>query len=194
MGARLCTAAFLAVSSMTIGMAAAQNPSGIDQAISAFEKQLPAGWSVAERRSNEYPWGHHFCDDYAGPRGTKITLVGPKAVSVVWTSRSGEPRQTPLAKEALEIWFMPPEYRDSWIAWLCFSRPVQPVTVLKASKVSVYGRPSHRLNSEEEFRREVLDKAQFVSWPESPHHDYSKLSWSTWTGDIERTLKKAFPR
>ena len=191
---RLCSATFLIASTMVAGPAAAQNASGIERAISAFEKQLPGGWSVAERTPNEYPWGHHFCDEYAGPKGTKLTLVGPKAVSVVWTSRSGEPRQTPIAKESLEVWFMPPEYRDSWIAWLCLSRPVQPVTVLKTSQVSVFGRPSHRLNSEDEFRREVLDKAQFVTWPESPHHDYSRLSWSTWTRDIESLLKKALPR
>lgn len=171
----------------------AQSGSSIDRAISAFENVLPAGWTVAERKPNEYPWGHHFCDDYSGPKGTKITVVGPKTVSVVWTSRSGEPRQTPIAKESLEVWFMPPEYRDSWTAWLCFHRPIQPVTVLKTSQVGVFGRPSHFLNSQDEFRREVLDKAQFVSWPESPHHDYSKISWSTWTRDIGGTLRKEFP-
>jgi hypothetical protein len=175
-------------------IAAAQGTAAVGDAISVFEKGLPAGWSVAERKANEYPWGHHFCDDYSGSKGTKVTVVGPKPVSVVWVSSTGESRQTPIAKESLEIWFMPPEYRDSWTAWLCFHRPIQPIEVLNNSRVRIYGRPSHRLNSEEEFRRQVLEQAQSVSWPGSPENDRSTLSWSTWTRDIEGTVRKSISK
>jgi len=164
----------------------------VDRAVVVFEKILPSGWSVAERKMNEYPWGHHFCDDYHGPMGTKVTAVGPSAVSVVWVSRIGEKLTTPVATESLEVWFMPPEYKDSSTAWLCSHRPIQPIAIATSPRLGVFGRPSHRIKSEEEFRREVLDKAQFVSWPESPEHNRSKLSWSTWERDMAAALRKEF--
>lgn len=188
--ARLPQAIFAIPAFALFAAAAAHGAVGVDDAISALEESLPANWSVAERKANEFPWGHHFCEDYVGPKGTKLTVVGPTPVSVSWTKKTGESRQTPVAKESLELWFMPPEYRDSWTAWLCFQRPVQPVNVLSNSKVRIYGYPSHRLNSEEEFRVKVLDQAQTVSWPASPANDRSKLSWSTWAKDIESRLRK----
>jgi hypothetical protein len=191
---RLRAVTLLIATGIAAGIAAAQDQSGIDNAISVLEKTLPAGWAIAEQKANEYPWGHHFCDEYTGAKGTMITVVGPKPVNVVWTSAAGERLETPIAKESLQLWFMPPKYRDNWTAWLCFSRPIQPVTVLKTSQVAGFGRPSHRLNSEDEFRREILEKAQFVSWPDSPEHKRSNLSWANWAQDIQRALQKEYPR
>ena len=144
------TLLLILATSSTIATGQAVGP-GLDRAISVFEKALPQGWSVAERKPNDFPWGHHFCDDYAGPKGTKVVVVGPKPVQVAWMSRSGESLSTPVAKESLEVWFMPPEYKDNWSSWLCFHRPVQPIAVLKGPSVSVFGRPSHRLTQKQNF-------------------------------------------
>jgi len=161
----------------------------MDQAIYRFEKALPQGWMVVERQLDAVPYGHHFCDDYRGPKGTKLVLVGPAPVRVVWTSCSGETMSTPLAKESLELWFMPPGYRDSRMAWLCFHRPVQPIEILKGPSVAVFGRPSHQLNSKIAWL-ELLAKAQAISWPESPANDRSKISWSNWEEDIRLAVQK----
>jgi hypothetical protein len=187
--------ATLAASSLVLGCATEAPPvAGLDQIMSAFERGLPAGWSVAKRSSNKYPRGHHDCDDYAGITGTEIVVVGPTAVNIVWTSKAGELRQSPIAKEALDVWFMPSEYRDSRTNWLCFTRRLQPIAILKTSHISVFGSPSIHFNSKEEAKREVFDQALSWDWPQSPHNDYSKLSWSTWRRDIETALRKAIPR
>src|SRR6266404_764590 len=68
------TLLLILATSSTIATGQAVGP-GLDRAISVFEKALPQGWSVAERKPNDFPWGHHFCDDYAGPKGIARSLV-----------------------------------------------------------------------------------------------------------------------
>lgn len=173
---------------MAATIASAQNHSVLDTTVGAIEKALPAGWALAEKKSNEFPWGHHWCDDYAGPKGIQVIAVGPKAVSVQLKMKDGTSQSFPVARESLGLWVMPPEYRDSWRAWLCFSRPIQPTAVAVLPTVRIYGRPAHRLNSEEEFK-ELLATAQAVSWPESPWNNPAGFSWTTWVRDIEAAAK-----
>jgi len=52
----------------------------VDQAIYGFEKALPQGWTVIERQFDAIPYGHHFCDDYNGLKGTKLIVIGPDPV------------------------------------------------------------------------------------------------------------------
>ena len=161
--------------------------------INAFEKALPEGWSVAERTLGEIPYGHHYCDDYAGPKGTKVVVVGPKSVHVVWTSLSGQIINSPIAMESLELWFMPPEYQDSRMAWFCLHRPIQPVAILQNSSVLVFGRPSHRLNSKTSLS-ELLTKASIISWPKSPANDRSQISWASWEKDTRLSVQNSLPK
>lgn len=161
----------------------------VDKAIYGFEKALPQGWTVIERQFDAIPYGHHFCDDYNGLKGTKLIVIGPDPVQVVWTSLSGETISTTLAKESLELWFMPPNYRDSQTAWLCLHRPIQPIAILEDPSIIIFGRPSHQLNSKTAWLK-LLTKAQAISWPESPANDRSKISWSNWEQDIRLAVQK----
>jgi hypothetical protein len=172
------------------GVAGAQTQPALEATARAVEEALPTGWTVAERKSNEFPWGHHWCEDYSGPKGIQIIVVGPKPVSVQMKMKDGISQAFPIAKESLELWVMPPEYRDSWKAWLCFSRPIQPTSIAAVAGARIYGRPAHRLNSEAEFK-DLLSKAHAVSWPSSPWNDPATFSWATWARDVEVAARGA---
>ena len=159
-----------------------------EQALSKLVARLPQGWQIAQREQNQFPWGHHFCSSHAGPLGTKVVFAGPKAVPVQWTTATGEERQTFVAQEALEIWFMPVGYRDTWLRWLCFSRPIQPVEIYSGNGVRVFARPAHTLHSEFKFQQDVLATAVAVSWPDSPVNIPSLISWEGWAKQAASAL------
>ncbi|MBQ0935916.1 hypothetical protein [Ideonella paludis] len=161
-------------------VASAEDTRQQEQAISRFVASLPPGWQIAQRDQNQYPWGHYFCSSHSGPLGTKIVFAGPKPVKVQWTTATGEERQTIVAQEALEVWFMPTDYSDSWLSWLCFSRPAQPIEVYSGNGVRVFARPAHRLYSESKFQQEVLTTAVAVRWPDSPGNNPALISWEGW--------------
>lgn len=159
-----------------------------ERALSKLVARLPHGWQIAQYEQNQFPWGHHFCSSYAGPFGTKVVLAGPKAVPVQWTTATGEERQTFLASETLEIWLMPVRYRDTWLRWLCFSRPIQPVEVYSGNGVRVFAQPAHRIHSDSKFQQDVLASAVTVRWPDSPKNNPSLISWHGWEKQTANAL------
>jgi hypothetical protein len=177
----------LALVAWSSAIALADSPNeALGQAAVRIERVLPAGWSIVENKSGEIPWGHHWCDEYSGPKGLKIVVVGPSQVSVEMQV-SGEWRSFSAAREALDIWVMPSQYSDSWKSSFCFHRPIQPAAIDANGSFRMYARPAHRLNSEVEFR-ELLSKAGASAWPASPLNDPSRLSWKTWPNDLKSVV------
>ena len=91
-----------------------RGPSSLAGAESIVRSALPVEWQVAEVESGQIPWGHHWGEDYQGPTGQRMVLVGPRTVNVSWCAQDGTWNRSPMAREALEIWIMPGNYRDSW--------------------------------------------------------------------------------
>ena len=78
------------------------------------------------------------------------------------------------------------------MAWLCFHRPIQPTAILVGQFVSIFGRPSHRLNSKTVLSK-LLTKAKTISWPQSPANDRTQITWSNWEDDIRMAVQHMLP-
>lgn len=155
------------------------NPKVADRLVGA----APQTWTLAERKEDQVPWGHHWSDGYRGHGGTKLILVGPTPVNLHWQDQAGGWHEEPLARESLEVWILPAEYREG--RWGFHGPP--PAELVAANRMDrVYALPSHRLNSEDEFNA-FLKKVSATSWPASPHNGAS-LSWKSWKVDLTKAL------
>jgi hypothetical protein len=156
------------------------NPRLVKQVVAA----MPHGWSLAETLEDQIPRGHHLSDGYKGHGGTKVVLVGPTPVYLHWRDQGGSWHDDALAKESVELYVMPPEYRQGWSG---FDAPI-PADLVVANQVTrIYGLATHHLNSESEFDR-LLQRATVTSWPISPHSGTMSLSWETWKTDVSRAV------
>ena len=158
------------------------NPKAAD----AIVKAAPVGWSLAATAPDQIPRGHHWSDGYKGHGGTKLVLVGPTPVNLHWCDTTGQWHDDPLANESLELWLLPPQYREGLSA-LGVHAPIPAELVFSNNAVRVYAKPSHRLKSEEQFYA-LLKRATATSWPESPHDTGRPLSWAAWKADISKAL------
>ena len=166
-----------------------RGPSSLAGAESIVRSALPVEWQVAEVESGQIPWGHHWGEDYQGPTGQRMVLVGPRTVNVSWCAQDGTWNRSPMAREALVIWIMPGNYRDSWGSILSMHAPIPPKTVLNGRNVRVYGQPSHQLNSREQFDK-LMESVAEIGWPESPANGV-QLSWPSWKTDLHARLAAA---
>jgi hypothetical protein len=136
-----------------------------------------------DTKQDEIPWSHHWSDNYKGHGGTKLIFVGPSPVNFHWRDRASQWHDDPIARESLEIWILPAEYREGRYG---FHDPIPAELVVASRGVRVYAQPSHRLNSEVEIQA-LLKQATETSWPQSPANGGS-LSWKSWKADIANAV------
>jgi hypothetical protein len=154
-------------------------------------RSLPSKWTIAKINENEIPFGHHWGDwsgPYRGPRGTLLVIVGPAPVSLSWVDTDGRSHRDAIAVESLNVWLMPPGYRNDWRTLLTMHAPPQPARIFADECIRVYARPSHQLTISEEQFGDQMRRATATSWPESPWNDPSRLSWKSWQADLHGTL------
>jgi hypothetical protein len=154
----------------------------LQRKLTALRATLPVTWSVVEQRDNEYPWGHHFCWQYSGPRGTKVVVSGPAPVAFHYRDQSGAQHTLLTPRESLEVWLMPSAYRDRAFAWRCFKRPVQPVAVVATPTVVVFARPSAYVRDIDALHE--LARTSSGTWWQSV-----SVSWVTWEADIRNAIQ-----
>lgn len=153
--------------------------------------QMPSTWRMVEEKTGVIPYGHYDGLTYDGPGGLALVLEGDQDVFLHWKDKSGDWHKEPLAKESLELWIMPPEYHLSWKRFLIMKSPFPAERVYSGKKVKVYGYPTSRTSSPENFDQIMSTlPAVTTSWPDSPHHT-GILSWTTWKEDIEKVLQDA---
>jgi hypothetical protein len=154
---------------------------------------LPKGWSLAETRPKEIPFGHYWGDwsgPYKGQPGTLMVVSGTAPVFLLWTDEANQTHRDPVGVEALDIWLMPPGYRNNWRTLLSFHAPEQPERIFADQRVRVYARPSAwQTITDQEFKDRFLAKATYLGSPESPWNDPDRLSWRTWRDDLRRALR-----
>jgi hypothetical protein len=155
------------------------NPTVRDRLVAS----APQSWSLVETKEDQVPFGHHWSDGYKGHGGTKLVLLGPTPVSFHWRDQAGQWHDDRIARESLEIWILPAEYREGRYG---FHDPIPPDLVAATRTVRVYARPSHRLNSEGEFES-YLKRAAETSWPQSPYNG-AAVSWTTWKKDLANAI------
>jgi hypothetical protein len=172
---------------------AAEDTEQLDRAVNAVIRSLPPGWTLAERKPREIPWGHHWGQSYTGPTGTLVIVKGTRPVNAEFSDANDKWRAVHVATEALEIWLMPSNYNNSVFGGVSIGRPIQPSTVLNHGPIKVYARPSHLLISAKDFN-ELLAKFQGVRWPDSPENNPKSLTWKDWRLELSKTIKKGFTK
>jgi hypothetical protein len=166
----------------------AQSTQAVERAIGAA---LPSGWSIVERKVGEIPWGHHWCDEYKGVTGTELIIRGIKPSKSRFLRGDGQWDDVVVGAEALDVWIMPGEYRESRLDVLCFHRPIQPTAVVEQRDVRIYARPAHHSTKDEtDIFNKNLSNAKAVESPESPWNDPERLSWRSWKIDIDVAVSK----
>ena len=166
----------------TMAFAAHGQSTSLDKAVA---RELPAGWSIVERKDGEIPWGHHWCEEYKGVTGTKFVIRGPLGAKSRFQDSSGAWTDVVVGAEALEVWIMPNTYGEGWRNTFCFHRPIQPEHVADGGSLRIYARPAAHQNAEEERRfKEHLAKATAMESPESPWNDPNRISWQSWRTDL----------
>ena len=161
----------------------------LDGAINAVVAALPPGWTVVKQKSGEIPYGHHWGENYTGPRGTLVIAKGTRPVNAEFSDANGKWQPVHVATESLEIWLMPSNYSDSSFGWLAIGRPIQPTVILNHGPIKVYARPSHLLLSEKDFN-DLLSKFSGVRWPDSPVNSPELLTWKDWRLKLRKAIEK----
>jgi hypothetical protein len=110
-------------------------------------------------------------------------------VNFQWRDHQKQLHQEAIAKEALKLWIMPPEYHESWKRHFMFHRPIPAILIEAGEAAKVYGFQTHHIVNRPKFEAR-LKEAIFTSWPNSPHDEGSPLSWKSWRKDLKTVLKK----
>ena len=185
---------------MAFGLTLCVSTAGAENALLAsveevITKALPSGWKIVEHKNGEIPWGHHWCDKYSGVTGTKLVARGTLASRSRFLGQDDQWRDVVVGGESLDIYIMPGSYRESRMDWFCFSRPIQPSTIVELGDIRLYARPSHHSSpAEKRIFDEQLSASKAVESPESPWNDPSRLSWKTWESDLRAIVGKMFAR
>jgi len=169
----------------------ADGPNSVDGATAVVAGHLPSGWTVATREDGQLPQGHYWGDwgrDYAGPRGRHLVVVGRQPVAMSWRANDGSSHKDAIAKESLDIWIMPGNYREGFWSRINPHAPAHPSTVFSGQNVKVFAMPSHKLIDENRFK-EIGANASVTEWPDSPWNT-GKLSWTDWRTALADALVK----
>lgn len=165
----------------------------VAQALRALTNALPPAWTVARVETNQVPYGHHWDENYTGPKGLLVVAKGTRAVHAEFTSAGGKSRVVRVATEALDIWLMPSNYHNSCFAWLSFHRPVQPTILLDHGPVQLYAEPSHVLLSEKDFD-DLVSRSSGTGWVDSPGDSPALLTWKNWRATLKAAIKQALAK
>jgi hypothetical protein len=165
----------------------------LDRAINAITNTLPPGWTIAEQKPDEIPWGHHWNENYTGPKGLLMIVKGLRPVNAEFRETNGTWQAIHVATESLNIWLMPSNYSDSPFAWMSIERPVQLIVVVNHGPIKVYVQPTSLLLSEQQFW-EIMHKFNGVRWPDSPTNNPKLLTWKDWRRKLREAIEKEFAK
>jgi hypothetical protein len=182
----------LAASVILVALYGEPAPSENDSYSRAILSVLPPGWTLAETKAEQIPDGHHWDwrKKYDGPKGQLLVLTGPTDVPFAWCDYNGEWHQEFLEKESLNLWVMPPKYRDSWLSIFNPKRGPRARSIYSRKGGTVYALPSVRVTSKARFDELLRGKVRETRSSDSPASK-GVLSWETWEGDLKRALEKS---
>jgi hypothetical protein len=131
-----CLVLFLGMILFTAPVVAADTEQ-FDRAVNAVTNALPSGWTLADRKTNEIPAGHHWNENYAGPKGLLLIVKGIRPVDAEFSDTNDTWHAVHVATESLKIWLMPSrphahghigtgKARVAWLLDGCLTRETVP--------------------------------------------------------------------
>lgn len=165
----------------------AAGPMKYDLEVEKIRSVLPEKWSIVEARADALPEGHYWGMQYDGPKGFEVVIQGPRDVAFDWKDQQGAWHQEPVAKEALRLWLMPAEYRESWRRFFVMKRPKSVKLLRNAQNVRVYAEPSSRTVDTARVEQ-IVREAVSTAWRDRPD-SADDLTWKSWSTDLDRALR-----
>lgn len=183
---------WLTVGSLLLGVQhpvfAGNEPTVAASVVTRIESVLPKGWTIVERQSAVFPYGHYWGQEYVGVRGDKLVIQGVADINFSWQDSIGLWHTVAGAKEALEIYVMPPAYRESLLRFFKPMRPKAAHLILEGKSVKVYAYLSAWVTEKDMVMIEQrVKQSQSSYWADSPKSTGS-LTWNNWSNDIERAF------
>lgn len=163
----------------------------IEKIVEDIGKSLPDKWSITEVKVGVIPAGHYWGLEYEGRKGFLVEIKGEMDVSIHWMGWKNEDgvwQREAIAKEVLQLWFMPRDYKESWLRFFTWHRPIPAAFLFSAQGTKVYAYPTQRIIDDERFR-EIIKMAKSFMWPDAPSNT-GILSWKTWRSDLQKVLGK----
>jgi hypothetical protein len=164
-----------------------------EQSIVKIRKVLPDGWRVAKIDVDVLPKGHYWGLKYEGKKGTEVVLQGPHDVPFYWEDSHGVWHQEPLAKEALFLYLMPPDYDQSRKRFFVMKSPPPAKFLLETKMLKIYGYTDvwtvdgQRVGEITDVAR---SGAKSFGFRGPSRYDSGVLSWTTWKKDIDAALRE----
>lgn len=182
-------AIFLAMAFLPAAESVASETLGSAQMVcnKVIDDLLPTGWEVVERTDQVVPAGHYWGMRYSGQKGCRVLIRGGRDIFIHWLDRDDIWRKEAIAREAIEISFMPPNYHESWRRFFVVHRPMTAKILYSTKNEKVYYYVKHFVVNRERFD-ELLKLAKATRWPDSPQ-DSQIVSWETWKNDLRRIFK-----
>lgn len=193
-GARARTSSRLRIGLLVLALMATTAAGTVfddERAVEAIHASLPEGWSRAESKLNEVPYGHHWGQSYDGPTGRLEVFAGPKERSINWKDEAGSWHREVVGKEALQVWIMPADYKRSWWRFLKPKGPVPAGAVYSDDAIRIFANESIHVSRRERFE-EILELAVETNWS-GPEDDERELTWTNWKEDLRRGLGEMRP-
>jgi hypothetical protein len=162
-----------------------------DLAVTKIETVLPKGWTIGERKYEAIPEGHYWGQKYNGVRGDEILVQGTSDIHVSWQDSRGDWHSEAVGKEALKLYFMPSDYKESPRRFFIPKRPASARLLFEGKEFKVYGYPSFSVIESDKLKG-IVRNGQSIRWPDSPENTRT-LSWNSWSEDISRVLQEQSP-
>ncbi|MEO5866379.1 MAG: hypothetical protein ABIS14_06080 [Sphingomonas sp.] len=148
---------------------------------------LPPGWTVAQDAHNRFPFEQQPGKDR--PLGEFLLLAGPTPVKVSGYYCDHSYCKDQAAREALELWIMPADYRDDGPGQSLMAERA-PDRIYQDRRIQIFAMTSRLLDSGRAYDTDVTDASTEASPLGAPSKgDPLALSWHGWREEIDQALR-----
>lgn len=173
-----------------IGTAGADDYDELRYYAEQIKENLPAGWWVVKKETGVIPSGHYDGLKYEGSGGISLYLAGTEVIDYNWKDQEGTWNGEPILKEAIILWIMPSDYRQSWKRFFVMKSQVSASQIYGSRYMRLYGEEVSYWPPEASDRfRDILP--HIAAYGGSPRG--TVVSWVAWREDVTRVVQKTPP-
>ncbi|MDR1530489.1 MAG: hypothetical protein LBS40_08895 [Burkholderiales bacterium] len=155
--------------------------------VDKIEAGIPKNWRVVEKKQGEIPEWHYENMEYSGPKGIYLYIVGDHDVDYEWKDREGVWHKKPFYKEAIRLWIMPSDYKQSWKRFFVFKGHVTPPGIYLGKQIKIYAKEDVYRDPSLPWRGLKKEFPNAFTYAGAPEH--TVRSWITWKEDIKKLLE-----